>query len=103
MAENLQATLFQYAFSAHANNIFQKWTVFVFTESWSHDQLTQKAYFHSKWAGLSLRFQVAGYLSFVAGEVASSHGATSGSATSTVFQKALPPQKSNLHEEYSCH
>ena len=40
MAENLQATLFQYAFSAHANNIFQKWTVFVFTESWSHDQLT---------------------------------------------------------------
>ena len=40
MAENLQATLFQYALSAHANNIFQKWTVFGFTESWSHDQLT---------------------------------------------------------------
>ena len=39
MAKNLQATLFQYALSAHANNIFQKWTVFVFTESWSHDQL----------------------------------------------------------------
>ena len=49
MAENLQATLFEYALSAHANKIFQKWTVFVFTESWSRDQLMQKAYFHSKW------------------------------------------------------
>ena len=25
------------------------------------------------------------------------------SATSTIFQKALPPQKSNLHQEYSYH
>ena len=24
--------------------MFQKWTIFVFTESWSHDQLMQKAY-----------------------------------------------------------
>ena len=48
--------------------------------------------------GLSLRFQVAGYLLLVAGEVASFS-----SATSTVFQKALPPQKSNLYQEYSYH
>ena len=41
MAENLQATLFQYALSAHANDTS--------TNGWSHDQLTQKAYFHSKW------------------------------------------------------
>ena len=47
---------------------------------------------------LSLRFQVAGYLLLVAGEVASFS-----SATSTVFQKALPPQKSNLYQEYSYH
>ena len=39
MAENLQATKFEYATSACANKSFQKWTVFVFTESWSHDQL----------------------------------------------------------------
>ena len=39
MAENLQATKFEYAPSACANKSFQKWTVFVFTESWSHDQL----------------------------------------------------------------
>ena len=31
--ENLQVTLFQYAFSVPANKIFQKRTVFVFTES----------------------------------------------------------------------
>ena len=48
--------------------------------------------------GLSLRFQVARYLLLVAGEVASFS-----SATSTVFQKALPPQKSNLYQEYSYH
>ena len=48
--------------------------------------------------GLSLRFQVAGYLLLVAGEVASFL-----SATSTVFQKALLPQKSNLYQEYSYH
>ena len=40
MTENLQATKFEYALSACANKSFQKWTVFVFTESWSHDQLT---------------------------------------------------------------
>ena len=33
-----------YALSARANKIFQKQTVFVFTESQSHDQLIQKAY-----------------------------------------------------------
>ena len=33
-----------YALSAHANNIFQKQTAFVFTESQSRDQLMQKAY-----------------------------------------------------------
>ena len=32
-----------YALSARANKIFQKQTVFVFTESQSHDQLIQKA------------------------------------------------------------
>ena len=57
--------------------------------------------------GLSLRFQVAGYLLLVAVEVASSNGApplrSIWSATSTVFQKALPPQKSNLHQQYSYH
>ena len=57
--------------------------------------------------GLSVRFQVAGYLLLVAGEVASSHGGPPPpprsflSATSTVFEKALPPQKSNVHQEYS--
>ena len=35
---------FSYALSAHANKIFQKWTVFMFTKSWSHDHLMQKAY-----------------------------------------------------------
>ena len=59
-------------------------------------------------SGLSLRFQVAGCLLLVAGEVASSHGVpppprSFWSATSTVFQKALPPPKSNLHQEYSYH
>ena len=48
--------------------------------------------------GLSLRLQVAGYLLLGAGKVASFS-----SATSTVFQKALPPQKSNLYKEYSYH
>ena len=59
-------------------------------------------------SGLSLRFQVAGYLLLVAGEVASSYGVpprprSFWSATSTVFQKALPPPKSNLHQEFSYH
>ena len=34
----------RYALSARANKLFQKRTVFVFTESWSRDQLMQKAY-----------------------------------------------------------
>ena len=33
-----------YALSAQANQIFQKRTVFVFTESWSRDQLMQKTF-----------------------------------------------------------
>ena len=45
-------------------------------------------------SGLSLRFQVAGYLLLVAGEVAKSQA---------VIQKAFLPQKSNLHQEYSYH
>ena len=28
--------------------MFQKWTVFVFAESWSHDQLMQKAYWYKR-------------------------------------------------------
>ena len=35
--------LILYALSAQANKIFQKQTAFAFTESWSHDQLMQKA------------------------------------------------------------
>ena len=35
--------LILYALSARVNKIFQKQTVFAFTESWSHDQLMQKA------------------------------------------------------------
>ena len=27
-----------------ANKIFQKWTIFVFTDSWSRDQVMQRAY-----------------------------------------------------------
>ena len=57
--------------------------------------------------GLSVRFQVAGYLLLVAEEVASSHVAppprSFWSATSTIFEKALPPQKGNVHQEYSYH
>ena len=34
---------FLYTLSACANKIFQKWTVFVFTESWSRDVM-QRAY-----------------------------------------------------------
>ena len=45
MAENSQVTYFQYALSACANKIFQKCTVFVFTESWSRDQVMQRAYY----------------------------------------------------------
>ena len=37
-----------YALSARANKIFQKQTVFVFTESQSRDQLMQKAYSNTK-------------------------------------------------------
>ena len=81
-------------------------------------------------SGLSLRFQVAGYLLVVAGEVTSSHGdppppplpRSFWSATSTVSKRhsrpkkaifikstaiiirfMFPPQKSNLHQEYSYH
>ena len=43
-AENLQVTLLKYALSVSVDNIFQKQTVFIFSESWSHDQLMQKAY-----------------------------------------------------------
>ena len=35
------------ALSACANKIFQKWTVFVFTESWLRDQVMQRAYWLS--------------------------------------------------------
>ena len=52
MAENLQVTYFKYPFSACANKIFQKRTVFVFAQNWSRDQLMQKAYlFPMKVAG----------------------------------------------------
>ena len=34
-----------YALSACANKIFQKWTVFVFSKSWSRDQVIQRAYY----------------------------------------------------------
>ena len=44
MAENVQVTKFKYALSAGANKMFQNQIVFVFTESWSHDQLLQRAY-----------------------------------------------------------
>ena len=37
------------ALSDHANKIFQKQTAFVFTESWSRDQLLQKAYHRTSW------------------------------------------------------
>ena len=33
-----------FTLSACANKIFQKWIVFVFTESWSRDQVMQRAY-----------------------------------------------------------
>ena len=36
--------LIQCALSACANKIFQKWTAFVFTESWSPDQVMQRVY-----------------------------------------------------------
>ena len=42
-AENLEITKFLCALSACANKIFQKRTVFVFTENWSRDQLMPKA------------------------------------------------------------
>ena len=42
--ENLQFAYFVYALLFSANKIFQKQTIFVFTVSWSHDQLLQKAY-----------------------------------------------------------
>ena len=42
--DNLQVNQFLYALLARADKIFQKRTVFVFTESWSRDQLIQKAY-----------------------------------------------------------
>ena len=46
-SENLKITLLYYALnSARANKIFQKRTVFVFTESWSCDQLMQKKVDH---------------------------------------------------------
>ena len=43
-AANLQVTWLKYALLAPANKNFQKQTIFVFTESWSRDQLLQKAY-----------------------------------------------------------
>ena len=43
-AENLQVTLLKYALSVSVDKSFQKQTVFIFSESWSHDQLMQKAY-----------------------------------------------------------
>ena len=44
-AENSQVTYFWYALSPCANTIFQKLTVFVFTESWSRDQVMKRAYY----------------------------------------------------------
>ena len=43
-AENSWVTYFLYSLSACANNIFQKWTVFVFIESWLRDKVMQRAY-----------------------------------------------------------
>jgi len=43
-AKRLQVANFYYALSVSANIIFQKRTIFVFSESWSRDQLLQKAY-----------------------------------------------------------
>ena len=58
-------------------------------------------------SGLSLGFQVAGYLLLVAGEVTSSHG----DPPQEVFEVELLPffkrhfclKKRNLHQEYSYH
>ena len=44
-AENSQVTYFYYALSPCANTIFQKLTVFVYTESWSRDQVMKRAYY----------------------------------------------------------
>ena len=43
-AEYLQVTYLLYALSVPASKIFLEQAVFVFTESWSRDQLLQKAY-----------------------------------------------------------
>ena len=44
-AENSQVTYFYYALSPCANTIFQKLTVFVFTKSWSRDQVMKRAHY----------------------------------------------------------
>ena len=43
--KNSQVTYFYYALSPCANTIFQKLTVFVYTESWSRDQVMKRAYY----------------------------------------------------------
>ena len=43
-AENLHVTKFWYVLSVPAKIIFLKWTVFVFTQSWSRDQQMQRTY-----------------------------------------------------------
>ena len=48
-------------------------------------------YYSYHYSGLSLRFQVAGYLLLVAGEVASSHGAPSLPPPQEVFEVQLLP------------
>ena len=57
-------------------------------------------HFKHELTGLSLRFQVAGYLLLVAGEVASSHGA---SATSTFLPNGAtaPKQQSSSRVQLS--
>ena len=44
-AENSQVTYFYYALSPCANTIFQKLAVFVYTKSWSRDQVMKRAYY----------------------------------------------------------
>ena len=43
-AEDLHVTKFWYVLSVAAKIIFLKWTVFVFTQSWSRDQQMQRTY-----------------------------------------------------------
>ena len=55
------------------------------------DSATKNLNFKNLLAGLSLRFQVGGYLLLVAGEVASSHGAPPPRLPEEVFEVQLLP------------